>query len=223
MAPRVEASSAAELLDAGTREVQGPNGAAHWVGATGPVAAAEGAGPSVPEAAGSRPERAPARTRVRRALAAVLLVALAVTWTVTLRPQVLGGPVSYVKVVTSAMAPTVPRGDVVVTKPQSVYRPGDVVVYRSSGSSATATALVVGRVEGGSALAGYVVTEDAAVGPDQARPPGSQVVGKVWFGFASTWLGPMAIGFGVVFLGLVMAAWPPRRSRRRPSGVQPVS
>ena len=29
--------------------------------------------------------------------------------------------------------------------------------------------------------------------------------------------------FGVVFLGLVMAAWPPRRSRRRPSGVQPVS
>ena len=111
------------------------------------------------------------------ALAVVLIVA----WAVLLRPELLGGPAAYVIVSGASMEPTLAHGDLVVATRKDSYRVGDVVAYRVAKGEPGEGALVIHRVVGGSATAGYLTKGDSREGRDLWRPRPSDVLGSVSF------------------------------------------
>ena len=137
-------------------------------------------------------------------------VALACAWVLFLRPQALGGPAAYVIVSGKSMEPTLKNGDLVVALEKSTYELGDVVAYRVPKRERGAGALVIHRITGGSAEAGYVLRGDNRQGEDLWRPKPDDVAGDMrlrlprvglLFTFVRTPLG-MAVfaGFAVFFL-----------------------
>ena len=122
----------------------------------------------------NRPDRRPARI----ALTALFAV-LAVAWAVLLRPQALGGPAAYVIVFGKSMEPTLKNGDLVVALERSSYRVGDVVAYRIPEGEQGAGALVIHRITGGSARAGYVLRGDNRSGEDLWRPQPRHIAGDM--------------------------------------------
>ncbi len=121
-----------------------------------------------------RPDRRPARIALT-----ALFVVLAVAWTVLLRPQALGGPAAYVIVSGKSMEPTLKNGDLVVALERSSYRAGDVVAYRIPEGERGAGALVIHRITGGSARAGYVLQGDNRSGKDLWRPQPRDIAGDM--------------------------------------------
>ncbi len=121
-----------------------------------------------------RPDRRPARIALT-----ALFVVLAVGWTVLLRPQALGGPAAYVIVSGKSMEPTLKNGDLVVALNRSSYRAGDVVAYRIPEGEQGAGALVIHRITGGSARAGYVLQGDNRSGEDRWRPQPRDIAGDM--------------------------------------------
>jgi signal peptidase len=118
------------------------------------------------------------RRLARIALTAAFVV-LAVAWTVLLRPQALGGPAAYVIVSGTSMEPTLANGDLVVALKRSSYRSGDVVAYRIPEGEEGAGALVIHRITGGSARAGYVLRGDNREGEDLWRPKPRHIAGDM--------------------------------------------
>jgi signal peptidase len=157
----------------------------------------------------------------RLALTTVTL-ALVVAWALVLRPQILGGPASYVIVSGRSMEPTLRTGDLVVGLERSSYRAGDVVAYRVPKGDPGAGALVIHRITGGSAPSGYVTQGDNRDGADEWRPKPDDVLGRsaltlprvgLLFMWVRTPLG-LAIAAGLAAFLFVLAG--SRRSRRRP-------
>jgi signal peptidase I len=105
-------------------------------------------------------------------------VALVAAWALALRPNVLGGPATYVIVAGRSMEPTLHTGDFVLALEQESYRVGDVIAYRVPKGDPGAGALVIHRVTGGSARSGYVTRGDNRDGPDEWRPKPGDVLGK---------------------------------------------
>jgi signal peptidase I len=160
------------------------------------------------------------RRVVWRVVASVLLVALVVVWAVLFRQQGLGGPAAYVEVNTAAMAPIIPKGDLAVMERASSYQTGDIVAYTIHAASPGAQATVVGRIVGGDGTTGFVIKGDNVPVADPVRPTSADVVGKFWFHVRQSLRWPITAAVGVLFIVLVIAAWPSRR--RRPSAEVPA-
>jgi signal peptidase len=105
------------------------------------------------------------------------LVALIAGWFVWLRPVVLGGPASYVLVGGQSMEPTIHAGSLVVAFRADEYRVGDVVVYRVPAGDPASGRLVIHRIVGGSAAAGFTLQGDNAPATDIWHPGPSDVLG----------------------------------------------
>ena len=116
------------------------------------------------------PAGKPRRPTFRRTLARILLLAGTVVLVVFFRPQTLGGPVSYGIVRTSAMTPTIPKGDMVAAIRQPTYQNGDVIVYRGSAVRSNARELLLGRIVAGNGVAGFVIKGDSSPAPYRVTP-----------------------------------------------------
>jgi signal peptidase I len=118
--------------------------------------------------------------QLARGLGTAVLLAAVVAWVFLLRPQFLGGPAAYVLVSGISMEPTLHNGDLVLAHRQSRYRVGDTVVYRVPEGDTGAGSLIIHRIVGGSAAAGWIVQGDNKDVPDLWRPRSSEVVGAMW-------------------------------------------
>jgi signal peptidase I len=116
--------------------------------------------------------------KVRLAAWAVF-VAGVVTWALFFRPQVLGGPATYLIVSGRSMEPRLHAGDLVVATRQRTYRPGDVIAYHIPKNQAGAGALVIHRIVGGSSRDGYVTRGDNRSYRDPWRPRPADIAGKM--------------------------------------------
>lgn len=110
----------------------------------------------------------------------VAVVALAAVWAVTLRPQALGGPASYVLVRGQSMEPTYHSGDLVLVRAAPSYEVGDIVAFRVPDDDLGAGIILIHRIIGGSASEGYQLKGDNNDSPDAWLPRDTDVVGKAW-------------------------------------------
>ena len=122
-------------------------------------------------------------------IAAGLLAAaaLAAAW-VFFAPTQLGGGTSYAILVGNSMEPDLHRGDLAVVREQSIYRPGDVVLYDSRELGSKVLHRIV-RVEGDR----FVLKGDNNSFLDPERVTEDQIVGSLWtsapaVGRVSEWL-----------------------------------
>ena len=114
-------------------------------------------------------------------------VALAGAW-IFFAPTQFGGGTSYAILVGNSMEPDLHRGDLAVVREQSVYRPGDVVLYDSRELGSKVLHRIV-RVEGGR----FVLKGDNNDYLDPERVTEEQIVGSLWtsapaVGRVSEWL-----------------------------------
>jgi signal peptidase I len=154
-----------------------------------------------------------------------LMAAIVVAWALLFRPQFLGGPAAYVMVSGMSMEPTLHNGDLVIAHRQERYRVGDKVVYRVPKGDTGGGSLIIHRIVGGSAAAGWIVRGDNKDIPDLWRPKGDDVVGSMWVSVpgAGTLLAyamsPFALAmictFLALFIGLPGAAVEAVESRSR--------
>lgn len=117
--------------------------------------------------------------RVRSILSWLFILALAAGWAAFLRPASMGGPAGYVIVSGESMEPMMHTGDLAIVRHQDSYEVGDVVAYRIPKSDIGGGMLVIHRVVGGDAQAGFVLQGDNRDTQDIWRPAGSDVVGAL--------------------------------------------
>ena len=119
---------------------------------------------------------------IQRIVRLAVLVVFA-GWFVALRPAALGGPASWIVVAGESMEPAIQPGSLVVVTRASDYRIGDVVAYHVPDGYPGAGDLVIHRIVGGSADAGFVVRGDNTNGPDIWRPRPAEIAGSLWLTF----------------------------------------
>jgi signal peptidase I len=122
----------------------------------------------------------PSLRPIRGALVWAVVLAIVIVWTTALRPQFLGGPTAVVLVSGTSMEPSLHTGDLVLVHKRTSYRVGDVVAYRVPRGDVGAGGVVIHRIVGGSAEAGFVVRGDNRSTDDQWRPKPSDIVGTHW-------------------------------------------
>lgn len=152
--------------------------------------------------------------RLLKYLWLLVLIALAITWSIVLRPDFLGGPASYIIVSGESMEPALRSGDLAVLRKQEDYHPGDVVAFAVGGGDA-----VIHRIVGGDAEEGFRTQGDNQERPDLWRPTPDDIGGSMWFsipggGRVITYLQQpvlLALIAGIGSLGLFGS----RRRRRR--------
>jgi signal peptidase len=115
--------------------------------------------------------------RVALILLGWLLVAApaAVLW-----PQALGGSVEYLVVSGSSMEPGMRTGDLVLVRRGGGYDVGDTVAYEVRDGDAGAGSIVIHRIVGGSADAGFVTGGDNRDQADLWRPYPEEILGEQW-------------------------------------------
>jgi signal peptidase I len=109
----------------------------------------------------------------------VVLVAVVAAWGVFLRPQVLGGPATYLVVSGHSMEPRLHSGDLVIALREPTYHRGDVIAYHIPKNQAGAGALIIHRIVGGSAQDGYITRGDNRDYRDPWRPKRSDIAGEM--------------------------------------------
>jgi len=119
--------------------------------------------------------------KLGRVLAMIGFASVAVVWAVTLRPQWLGGPATYVMVRGDSMLPTLETGDLVIAESRAEYAVGDVVAYRVPSSEIGSGLLVIHRIAGGDARHGYTLRGDNNSEPDPWQPTAADIVGVASF------------------------------------------
>jgi signal peptidase I len=136
-----------------------------------------------------------------------VFVTAVAAWAIFFRPGFLGGRASYVIVAGHSMEPTLHTGDLVVMLRQRSYRRGDVIAYHIGKRQPGAGLLIIHRIVGGSAAAGYMTQGDNRRYRDPWRPKPRDIDGK-WathvprFGAVSTFVhAPL----GVAFFGALTA------------------
>lgn len=120
------------------------------------------------------------RPNLRSALGLIAALLFATAWFVALRPTYLGGWTAYVIVSGASMQPTLRSGDLVAVRTRASYQTGDIVAYRVPRGEPGEGAVVIHRIVGGSAAAGYVLQGDNTLGPDLWRPHPVDVIGRAW-------------------------------------------
>lgn len=150
--------------------------------------------------------------RVVRALPLLALV-LACWW---LLPEPLGGATAYLQVSGTSMEPGMHTGDLAITRRRAAYSPGDVVAFRVPEGEVGEGAVVIHRITGGSARAGYVTRGDNRDLDDPWRPRREDVVGELWLHVpgAARWVAAVRapLPLAVLAAGLTLVCWSPRRS-----------
>jgi signal peptidase len=119
--------------------------------------------------------------RVGKAASLTFVAALMVVWAVTLRPQALGGPAMFVAVRGSSMLPAYEHGDLVVVQSADGYEVGDVVAYRVPAGEIGEGRVVIHRIVGGDATAGFTLQGDNNSAPDPWHPGQADMVGIAVF------------------------------------------
>jgi signal peptidase I len=114
---------------------------------------------------------------LRLALAIAFIAAVA-AWAVFLRPQLLGGPASYVIVSGTSMQPTLRNGDLILALKRPSYHAGDVIGYHVPSGPGKGT-LIIHRIIGGSGEIGFLTKGDNREGPDDWRPKQADVAGRM--------------------------------------------
>ena len=120
------------------------------------------------------------RRRLVRGVVAVetaVLVA-AVAFLILGRAGFVDSPISYVVVSGHSMQPTLWTGDVVVLQHERSYRKGEIVGYEIPKGGPGAGLIVIHRIVGGDARAGYIMRGDNKHSPDPWRPRPANVVGR---------------------------------------------
>ena len=93
--------------------------------------------------------------------------------------QVFDAPAKYVIVAGHSMEPTLRTGDLAFVVRHPSYRRGDVVAYHVPAGETGAGAVVIHRVIGGSADAGYVTQGDNRDSRDIWRPKPDDMIGSM--------------------------------------------
>jgi signal peptidase len=101
-------------------------------------------------------------------------------WFIALRPQSLGGPVTYLVIRGDSMEPTYRSGDLVVVSVGNTFAAGDVVAYRVPSGEIGAGHLVIHRIVGGDGEAGFLLRGDNNPSVDPWMPRSSDVAGAAW-------------------------------------------
>jgi signal peptidase I len=163
------------------------------------------------------------RLTIRRSTTVGLLVTVAVVaaWLAFLRPTWLGGPAGYVIVAGVSMEPAFHTGDLAITQRQPSYAVGDVIAFETEGG------VVIHRIVGGDAVAGYQVKGDSRELADVWQPRPDSIGGRVWFwvpqvGFMLGFVRQPAILAGLAaaiafFLAFTAGPVGPGRRRQAPS------
>lgn len=150
-----------------------------------------------------------------------MLVALGL-WLAVLRPAYLGGSANYIMVSGISMEPTMSTGDLALVRTREGYGRGDIVAFQVKGG------VVIHRIVGGTAEAGFITQGDNNDNIDSWRPTPENIAGKAelyvprlgsLFSFLQKPLS-MALAVGALSLylslaGLILARPPGSRDRRR--------
>jgi signal peptidase I len=99
-----------------------------------------------------------------------------IAWVLLLRPESLGGAVSYDMVRGNSMYPTLHSNDLVLARKQSGYQVGDIVTFHTDQGN------VIHRIVGGSPEEGFITQGDNTEVTDLWRPKPSDILGKMWIG-----------------------------------------
>jgi signal peptidase len=170
----------------------------------------------------------PRHRRIRGILSMALTISIVGGWWIVLRPAVVGGPAGYVMVSGESMEPMLHTGDLVVTRKQDSYEPGDVVAYRVPRGEQGEGASVIHRIIGGSAAGGYVLQGDNRETTDLWHPKESDIIGSQWIfipglarklTFLHTPLGAAVFAAVIVFVVIV---FPGRSEPEVPEATQDV-
>ena len=113
------------------------------------------------------------------ALVSVLVAAFACA--LLLWPGYLRDSTRYVIVAGRSMEPALHTGDVVMTARRRNYETGDVIAYRIPRGEPGAGVVVIHRIIGGSANAGYLTQGDNRQGRDPWRPRPQDIIGSEVF------------------------------------------
>lgn len=119
------------------------------------------------------------RRKLARAIGYGLGITALVFWAAILRPTSLGGPATYLLVRGTSMLPTYKDGDLLILLPQASYAVGDPVAYRVPDGDIGAGKLVIHRIVGGDAAAGFELQGDNNDALDPWHPRQSDVAGSV--------------------------------------------
>jgi len=166
--------------------------------------------------------------RVYRVATITIIAVVVMLWAVTLRPQILGGPATFVAVRGSSMVPTYLHGDLVVVESIATYEVGQVVAYRVPAGEVGAGHVVIHRIIGGDATHGFTMKGDHNTAPDPWTPKQADMVGIAAFRMANAGRLIALVQQPVIMGGLasaivvtVLLAQPPRQRRRRPDATRP--
>lgn len=158
---------------------------------------------------------------LRRAATVTAIVMVVMLWSATLRPQVLGGPATFVAVRGSSMLPAYEHGDLVVVESVASYQVGEVVAYRVPAGEIGAGHIVIHRIVGGDPTHGFTMQGDHNTAPDPWLPKQADMVGiasvrlpnagrVIYLVQQPEILGGLASGIVVTIL-LIQRPRPPRR------------
>ena len=154
------------------------------------------------------------RRCARRLVLLISLLAVVGAWWITLAPRSLGGPGSYVVVSGKSMLPLLHNGDLVISRQQSHYHLGEVVVVSIDGGE------VIHRLWAGNAKVGWTTKGINKLTPDLWTIPNKDVLGTKWLvvpnaggwvRWAGTATGRSALAAALALFVVLM----PRRDRRR--------
>jgi signal peptidase len=119
------------------------------------------------------------RQRLIRSVKVAVALGLLVAWALTLRPQMLGGPATFLVVRGMSMLPAYDTGDFVILHEEPGYAVGDVVGYRVPEGEIGAGRIVLHRIIDASPR-GFVLQGDNNDAPDPWTPTPSDVAGRLW-------------------------------------------
>jgi signal peptidase I len=146
------------------------------------------------------------------------LLLLVVGWAVLFRPQLIGGPATYLVVRGTSMLPAYETGDLVVLQQQPVYAVGEVIGYRVPAGEIGAGRLVLHRIIGTSP-SGFRVQGDNNEAVDPWTPGAGDIAGTLWIvipavGRLLAWLHEPAV-IGALATAFVVAATVTQEPRPR--------
>jgi signal peptidase len=159
--------------------------------------------------------------RLYKAATITVIAVVVMLWAVTLRPQVFGGPATFVAVRGSSMVPTFQHGDLVVVESVATYEVGQVVAYRVPAGEVGEGHVVIHRIIGGDAARGFMMQGDHNTAPDPWMPTQADMVGLASFRVANAGRLINLVQQPVIMGGLagaivvtVLLAQPPRQQRK---------
>lgn len=167
---------------------------------------------------------------VRRVLPGVALALAVAAVAFGAWPRSFGGPVSYVKVSGTSMAPRLHTGDLVVMRSHPGYRRGEVIAYRIPAGEFGAGHVVVHRIVGGDGTRGFVTRGDNRTVADPWHPRTGDVLGSEWFPLARAGVvldflrAPVRVGLlcgWITFLAVAWGVWREPAAGRRPPARDP--